>query len=81
MDVDPTLVDGEVGGALEEVGGAPVVVVGGVLLQGEAVDPAHDPHQVLYRLSTIYPEVAVYYCLILAVFFPYRFWWDKQTLR
>ena len=38
MDVDPTLV----GGALEEVGGAPVVV-GGALLQGEAVDPAHEP--------------------------------------
>jgi hypothetical protein len=44
MDVDPT----PVGGALEVVGGAPVVVVvGGVLLQGEAVDPAHEPLQVL----------------------------------
>ena len=38
MDVDPTLVGGGVGGALEEVGGA--------LLQGEAVDPAHEPLQV-----------------------------------
>ena len=45
MDVDPTLVGGEVGGALEEVGGAPVVA-GGALLQGEAVDQAHEPHQV-----------------------------------
>ena len=45
MDVDPTLVDGGVGGALEEVGRA-LVVVGGALLQGEAVDPAHEPLQV-----------------------------------
>lgn len=45
MDVDPTLVGGVVGGALEEVGGAPVVV-GGALLQGEAVDQAHEPLQV-----------------------------------
>ena len=40
MAVDPTLVDGEVGGAL--------VVVGGALPQGEAVDPAHEPLQVYY---------------------------------
>lgn len=46
MDVDPTPVDGEMGGAPEEVGGVPVVVVGGALLQGEAVDPAHEPLQV-----------------------------------
>ena len=46
MAIDHTLVDGEVGGALEAVGGAPVVV-GGALPQGEAVDQAHEPLQVL----------------------------------
>ena len=51
MDVDPTLVDEEVGGAPEEVGGAPVVV-GGALLQGEAVDPAHEPLQVHTLICT-----------------------------
>ena len=49
--VDPTLVDGEVGGALVVVGGA-LAVVGGALPQGEAVDPvvdpAHEPLQVYY---------------------------------
>ena len=45
MDVDPTPVDGGVGGVPEEVGGAPVVV-DGALLQGEVVDPAHEPLQV-----------------------------------
>ena len=44
--VDPTLVDGEVGGALVVVGWAPMVL-GGALPQGEAVDPAHEPLQVL----------------------------------
>ena len=44
--VDPTLVDGEVGGALVVVGGAPVVV-GGALPQEGAVDLAHEPLQVL----------------------------------
>ena len=46
MAVDPTLVDGEVGGALVVVGGA-LVVAGGALPQGEAVDQAHEPLQVL----------------------------------
>ena len=45
MAVDPILVGGAVGGALEEVDGA-LVVVGGALPQGEAVDPAHEPLQV-----------------------------------
>ena len=39
MDINPTLVGGAVGGALE--------VVDGALPQGEAVDPAHKPLQVL----------------------------------
>ena len=43
MDVDPTLVGGAVGGALEVVVG----VVDGALPQGEAVDPVHEPLQVL----------------------------------
>lgn len=43
--VDPTLVDGEVGGAL--------VVVGGALPQGEAVDPAHEPLQDLAGLAGV----------------------------
>lgn len=47
MAVGPTLVGGAVGGALEEVCRAPVVV-GGALPQGEAVDPAHEPLQVWY---------------------------------
>ena len=46
MAVDHTLVDVEVGGALEAVGGA-LAVVGGALPQGEAVDLAHKPLQVL----------------------------------
>ena len=41
IDIDLILV------ALEEVGGA-LVVVGGALSQGEAVDPAHEPLQVYY---------------------------------
>ena len=54
MDVDPTLV----GGALEELGGAPVVV-DGALLQGEAVDPAHEPLQV-YTLIVQYMYMTLY---------------------
>ena len=46
MDVDPALVGGAVGGVLEVVVGVPVVV-DGALPQGEAVDPAHEPLQVL----------------------------------
>ena len=46
MDVDPILVGGAVGGALEVVVGA-LVVVDGALPQGEAVDPVHEPLQVL----------------------------------
>ena len=52
MDVDPTPVGGEVGGALEVVDGVLVVVggvlvvVGGALAKGEAVDPVHEPLQV-----------------------------------
>ena len=46
MDIDPTLVGGAVGEVLEVVVGAPVVV-DGTLSQGEVVDPAHEPLQVL----------------------------------
>ena len=61
MDVDPTLVGGAVGGALEVVVGALEVVVGalvvvdGVLPQGEAVDPVHEPLQVLSTNLEIRP--------------------------